>query len=55
MEKNTTEYEGEVSTMSFDVRDLQGLDEREPVAAAVRISHCFKHVGCSELAGYHAA
>ncbi|WP_336213439.1 hypothetical protein [Nonomuraea sp. LPB2021202275-12-8] len=45
----------EVDTMSFDVRDLQGLNEREPVAAAARISHCFKHVGCSDLAGYAAA
>lgn len=35
--------------MSFDVEDLQALQELEPGATeALRLTHCFKHAGCTD-------
>ncbi|MFI7704910.1 hypothetical protein [Nonomuraea sp. NPDC049480] len=41
--------------MSFDVRDLQDLSEREPVAAAALWTNCIKHSGCTDWAGAEGA
>ncbi|MDF2705783.1 MAG: hypothetical protein K0R62_1435 [Nonomuraea muscovyensis] len=35
--------------MSFDVQDLQALQELEPGAnEALRLTHCIKHFGCTD-------
>ncbi|ACZ86524.1 hypothetical protein Aros01_09373 [Streptosporangium roseum] len=35
--------------MSFDVEDLQALQELEPgTNEALRLTHCFKHAGCTD-------
>lgn len=35
--------------MSFDVQDLQSLQEREPsMTESALLSHCIKHPGCTD-------